>query len=196
MCHRGCCEEHTNLWNVAGWVHADGNRLVVESVAIQVKEVKEELAEMMSGVKVAALNFGHHLQHAHDQADHGEAADASVDWLVETTHQEELLDQSDQCGHTGVLRPPGLECVDGSQSCAVLERDVNLEARLVLDELDQRHLGVENKLNLVFPGDVAGNQLSFESIQSCFCVIPRRAAVRISVRHENQVHVGSGQVQT
>jgi hypothetical protein len=143
----------TDLWNPARRVQADGDGLVVELVAIEIKKVQQQLAEMVSSIQVAALNLWHHLQHTHHETDDREASDASVDGLVEAAHQEEVLDQRDQCRHARVLLAPCLECVDGRQPRAVLERDVNLEARLMLDELDQWHLGTENELNLVLPSD-------------------------------------------
>ena len=135
-------KKKAHLGNKRRRIQRDGQPLVVEPVAVIIEETEQQLTEMMTRVHVAALHFRNHLQHANDQAGYRKAADAAIYRLVEAAHEQEMLDDRDEGGHARVEVTPFVEGVDGHNARPVLERDVDSQARLPLDKLDQRDSGV------------------------------------------------------
>jgi hypothetical protein len=117
----------------------------VNLIAIEVEELHENLAVMLFWVHVPGLNLRHGLQNMHHQADGGESANTTTKDLVDPTHYQELLDQSNKRRESWVLHFPSLECPQCWEPGIVLKRDVNFETRSLVGELHKRHLGFSNE---------------------------------------------------
>lgn len=186
---------HTHLGNVSGWIEAEGGGLVVEFVAVEIEKVHQQVAQVVLAFHVLALDGWHQLQHADDEADHGEAADAAVDGLVEAAHGQELLDQGDQHGHGRVLLAPPGEGADGGDARHVLKRHVDLEPGLDVDVLDQRHLGLGDVLEVFPVGHLVHAQEVAKLVQHALLVEHRRPVVEKVRRAHDEVHVARRQIQ-
>jgi hypothetical protein len=126
-------------------VHQNPRASDVNLIAIEVEELHENLAVVLFWVHVPGLNLGHGLQNMHYQADGGESANTTTKDLVDPTHDQKLLHQSDKRRKGRVLHLPRLECLQCWKSGIVLKRDVNFEARPLVGELHKRHLGSSNE---------------------------------------------------
>ena len=68
---------------------------VVKLIAVQIKEFHKNLTKVMLRDHASALNLWHVLEKTYDKTGDRESTDASIDWLVETSHCKEMLDQGE-----------------------------------------------------------------------------------------------------
>lgn len=74
-----------------------------------------------------------------DQTDDGKSANTTIHRLVQPTHGQKLLDEGDQDRHCRVAVFPIQEGSDGIDPTKVLKRHVHLEARTLVNVLDDGH---------------------------------------------------------
>lgn len=188
-------KEQTNLSDIAGRVEANGNVLVVKLVSVQVEKVHQEVTEVTARVHSPALHFGHHLEHAHDEANDREATDSAIHRFIETSHQQEMLDQSHQRRHSRIHVFPGQKRFNSSDSRAVLERDVNLEACFLVNKLGQWDFSSRNDFDIIFPSQSFSQKKVLELPEMLLQVVFRRPAVQVAVGYHDHVHVTSWEVE-
>lgn len=169
---------------------------MAEFAAVEVEELEKHLAEMMLGNEVSTLYLWHKLQHAHNQANHGETANSSIHRFIQTTHEQEVFDHSHQDRHGRILGLPLKERVDSIHTTQVLKRHINLETSLLVNVLHQRNSSVGNNLDRVLVGYVLAGEELLELVQPALCRQVRGGtASHEACRADDQIHVCGGEVE-
>lgn len=143
-------------------MHENPSAPNVNLIAIEVQELHQDIAIMLHGIHGPRLDLGHGLQNVRDQTNRGEATNAATEDLVDSTHDQQLFDHSDEGWQGRVFLFPGLECFECWEPRVVLKGDVNFDTRTLIGELHNRHLGPSNKSDRVGlcesePVDVLGD---------------------------------------
>lgn len=103
----------TYLRNVSWGFERDSSRCGIKLLAIQLEELHENFTEVMLRDHVSALDLWHVLEQTYNKTSYREAANTTVDWLVKTSHTEQMFDQSDEDGHGRELCLPIPKGFDG-----------------------------------------------------------------------------------
>lgn len=186
----------TYLGKIFGRVQANCRGPVVELVTIEVKEMHQEVPNVMVWVHGSALYLGHQLKHAGDQAGDSEPSDTAIDRLVQAPHAEEMFDQCDQNRHDRELVSPGMERLDGLQARVILKGHINLEACPGVNPLDQRHFGKGDDLDLVLESKFLLLEGVTEPVHGPSSIVLGPIVSLVLIGAEYHVHVTGRQVKS
>ena len=177
-------------------VHENSGTSNVNLIAIEVQELHEDVAVMLLWIHGSRLDLGHGLQDVCNQANGGESPDTATENFIDPTHDQELLDESDEDWHGRVVFLPSLERLECREARVVLERDVDFNARTLIGELHNRHFGPTNKSGRVRLRDSKPLDMLSKAAQLILGLanLTGPAALERFGKY-HKVHVRSGQVK-
>ena len=174
-------------------VHEDAGASDVNLIAKEVQDVHEDFAIVLLWIHSSRLDLRHGLQNVRDQADGSEATNATTEDFVDSTHNQQLFDQSNKNWHGGVLLLPRLKCLECWEARVVLKRDINFDTCALVGELHNRHFGPSNKSGRLWLCDTESLDVCGETAKLILRLadLTRTAALERLGQH-HQVHIRSG----
>jgi hypothetical protein len=130
------------------------------------------------------------------QANRGEPTDATTEDLVDSAHDQELLDHSDKNFQGRILLLPGLKSLDRWEPGVVFKGNIDFDTSALVGKLHNRHLGPCNAGGCARFCNTKFHDVSGQASQIIWGLSElTRSATCKTLGNGHQIHVRSGQVE-
>ncbi len=122
--------------------------VVAKVLAIQLEKFEKQNANASCRLNLASLHFGMKLQEADDHDDDTVTSKTTREDFTHASLHEKMLDDKNERSNVRPFAQPAVDVAGCSKTIGMIERDIDFEAGIGSDELDDGHLCFGNDLHV------------------------------------------------